>query len=143
VTERRLFLSDAMAETVLDAAARAHPAECCGLIEGTITPHGWRVMAIHETANMAEDPLRHFLIDPQVQFDLMRALRGSASSIIGCFHSHPDGAPQPSATDRANAFETDFLWLIAGGSPGSGLTLRAYHFAEETGFSSILIKAED
>jgi proteasome lid subunit RPN8/RPN11 len=143
VTKRVLHLADAMAAAVLGAAARAHPAECCGLIEGMEVADGWRVTAIHETANLAEEPARHFLIDPQAQFDLMRGLRGSGRAIIGCFHSHPGGLPQPSPTDRASAFEADFLWLIAGGSPGGGLMLRAYVFAEDTGFSPIVLKGED
>jgi proteasome lid subunit RPN8/RPN11 len=143
VTERALVLSDELAAKVLGAAARAYPAECCGLIEGMAVADGWCVTAIHETANLAEEHTRHFLIDPQAQFDLMRGLRESGRAIIGCFHSHPDGAPQPSVTDHANAFEPDFLWLIAGGSPGSGLTLRAYLFAEETGFSPVLLKGDD
>ena len=137
---RFLHLSDKLAAQVLSAAARAYPSECCGLIEGTDAEDGWRGLAVHEAANLAEDPARHFLIDPQAQFDLMRALRGSKHRVIGCFHSHPNGAPEPSATDRASAFESDFLWLIAGGSPDGGLMLRAYHFYEESGFSPIVLR---
>ncbi|HXJ01783.1 MAG TPA: M67 family metallopeptidase [Micropepsaceae bacterium] len=135
-----LHLDDALAAAMLGAASRAYPAECCGLIEGDDAPDGWQARAVHETANLADDPSRHFLIDPQAQFDLLRALRGSARRIIGCFHSHPGGVAEPSATDRANAFESDFLWLIAGGSPDGGLTLRAFHFREGNGFSPIALR---
>ena len=75
MTERTLHLSDELAAQMLGAAARAFPLECCGLIEGVRIKDGWRVTALHEAANVAEDPARHFLIDPQRQFDLMRALR--------------------------------------------------------------------
>ena len=143
MSERTLFLSDELAAQMLGAAARAFPRECCGLIEGTRTQGGWRVTALHETANLAEDPSRHFLIDPQSQFDLMRALRASETRIIGCFHSHPTGPAEPSATDRAQAFEDDFLWLIAGGSVDSGFTLQAYVFTEEAGFTRIALREED
>jgi proteasome lid subunit RPN8/RPN11 len=97
---------------------------------------------VHEIANVAENPTRHFQIDPQAQFDLMRALRGSQRRIIGCFHSHPDGVPAPSATDRAQAYESDFLWLIVGGSAEGGLTLGAHHFVKETGFASIAMRED-
>jgi proteasome lid subunit RPN8/RPN11 len=143
VKARVLHLSDALAAQILKAAARAHPSECCGLIEGLDTADGWHVLALHETANIADDPARHFTIDPQAQFDLMRALRGSKQRIIGCFHSHPDGLPAPSAIDRANAFESDFLWLIAGGSPHSGFMLNAYDFLEGSGFSPIVLANDD
>jgi proteasome lid subunit RPN8/RPN11 len=140
VTQRVLDLSDDLAASVLSAAARAYPSECCGLIEGVDTQDGWRVTAVHEATNVAENPTRHFMVDPQIQFDLVRALRGSQQRIIGCFHSHPGAAPEPSATDRANAYETDFLWLIAGGSPDDILTLAAYLFLEETGFARVTLR---
>ncbi len=140
--QRTLYLSDGLAAELLVAATRAFPLECCGLIEGLRMESGWRVTALHEAANMAEDPARRFLIDPQRQFDLMRALRTGETRIIGCFHSHPGGAPEPSATDRAQAFEDDFLWLIAGGSDESGFTLQAYVFTEVTGFARIALAEE-
>src|SRR5947207_2772420 len=62
--------------------------------------------------------------------------------IIGCFHSHPAGPPEPSATDRAQALEDDFLWLIVGGSEDSGFTLQAYVFSEESGFVRIALREE-
>src|SRR6185436_19058180 len=106
MTGRTLHLPDELAASVLQAAARAYPNECCGLIEGVETADGWCALAIHEAKNIAEDPHRRFLIDPQVQFDLMRTLRDTNTRIIGCFHSHPNGDPAPSAADRAEAYES-------------------------------------
>lgn len=142
MSERALHLSDELAAQMLGAAARAFPLECCGLIEGVRTGDGWRMTALHEAANVAEDPARHFLIDPQRQFDLMRKLRASATRIIGCFHSHPEGPAEPSATDRVQALEDDFLWLIAGGSDESGFMLQAYVFSQGAGFVRIAQRAE-
>ena len=151
MSERAIHLPDELAAQLLGAAARASPLECCGLIEGIRTQGGWRVTALQEAANVAEDPARHFLIDPQKQFDLMRALRAlraprapraSETRIIGCFHSHPAGPPEPSATDCAQALEDDFLWLIAGGSEESGFTLQAYVFSEESGFVRVALREE-
>ena len=143
MSERTLHLSDELAAQMLGAASRAFPLECCGLIEGVRIKDCWRVTALHEAANVAEDPARHFLIDPQRQFDLMRALRAGETRIIGCFHSHPGGPAEPSATDRAQAYEDDFLWLIAGGSDASGFTLQAYVFTEESGFARVTLRDED
>jgi desampylase len=141
MTARTLHLPDDLAARVLLAASRAYPNECCGLIEGVVTPDGWRALDIHEAANLAENPKRRFLIDPQVQFDLMRALRQSERRIIGCFHSHPDGEPAPSAADRAEAYERDFLYLIAAGVSGL-FRLKAYLFTDPTGFSPLTIAAD-
>ena len=142
MAQRILHLPDDLAARVLLAASRAYPNECCGLIEGRATADGWQARDIHEAANIAEDPRRRFLIDPQVQFDLMRHLRDSDTRIIGCFHSHPDGEPAPSATDRAEAYESDFLYLIAGGAPDV-FTLKAYLFTDPTGFSPVTLSSAD
>jgi len=142
MTAPTLHLPDDLAARVLLAASQAYPNECCGLIEGIATPDGWRALDIHEAANIAENPKARFLIDPQVQFDLMRRLRDSDSRIIGCFHSHPDGEPAPSATDSAEAYESGFLYLIAAGAP-EVFTLKAYLFTDPTGFSPVTIALAD
>ena len=142
MTRRLLHLPDELAARVLLAASRAFPNECCGLIEGPDAPDGWRAVAIHEAKNIAEDPERRFLIDPQVQFDLMRRLRGTSTRIIGCFHSHPNGDPSPSAADRAEACESDFLYLIAAGTADM-FTLKAYLFTDPLGFCPLTISSDD
>lgn len=138
---KRLHLPDSFAAAIRAAAVRAYPEECCGLIEGEDTADGWRATAIHATANLAEDRARRFLIDPQAQFDLMRHLRGTERRVIGCFHSHPDGRAEPSATDAAEAFEPGFLYLIAAGAPEPGFALVAFCYSEAEGFAPIAFDA--
>jgi proteasome lid subunit RPN8/RPN11 len=139
---RTLHLPDDLAARVLRAASRAYPNECCGLIEGSDADDGWRASAIHEAQNIADDKARRFLIDPKLQFDLMRRLRESQARMIGCFHSHPDGRPEPSATDRVEAYEDGFVYLIAAGAPDV-FTLKAYVFTTAAGFAPIAISPDD
>ncbi len=111
----RLFvLPDTLHEQLIAEARAAFPIECCGLIEGTPTPEGWRATALHGSKNLAADPAQAFLIDPQVHFDLLRRLRGTDHAIIGCYHSHPGGRAEPSERDRDEAIDDGFVWLIAG-----------------------------
>ena len=138
MAQRILHIPDELAARVLIAASSAYPNECCGLIEGVDAADGLSATAIHEAENIAKDPRHRFLIDPQVQFDLMRRLRGADTRIIGCFHSHPNGEAKPSATDRAEAYESDFVYLIAGGSPDV-FTLKAYLFTDALGFTPLTI----
>ena len=142
MTARVLHLSDELAAAVLQAAARAYPNEACGLIEGIDTADGWRALAIHEAANVAGDPARRFLIDPEIQFALLRKLRGSERRIIGCFHSHPNGRAEPSATDSDNAYESDFLYLIAAGADDL-FTLKAFLFTDEAAFLPVTVSWQD
>jgi proteasome lid subunit RPN8/RPN11 len=62
--------------------------------------------------NLAQDS-DCFEVDPAAHIALLRKLRGTGREIIGCYHSHPNGRPEPSARDIAGAGETGFLWLIA------------------------------
>src|ERR1700744_2491789 len=97
---RALVFPDTLREQLIADAREAYPNECCGLIEGTATPEGWRATVLHGSKNLAADPAQGFLIDPQVHFALLRRLRGTDRAIIGCYHSHPAGQAAPSERDR-------------------------------------------
>lgn len=46
--------------------------------------------------------------------------------MVGAYHSHPRGGPEPSETDTAQAFR-DFVFLIVGlGGAGGGMQVGAY-----------------
>ena len=109
----RVVLPDDVRERILRAAADAHPAECCGLLEGERAADCFRITALHPARNLATEPDR-FEIDPQDHFAAHRSARARGHALIGCYHSHPHGPAQPSATDLAGAGEENFLWLIAG-----------------------------
>lgn len=119
------------AAKIMDAAKARSPNECCGLLEGVRAGGEWRVLAVHEMPNIADDPSRHFLIDPQPHIRLLGRLRGTNHAVIGCFHSHPMGRAEPSMTDLKSAVEDDFVWLIAAGAPPH-FDLRAYLFTSGT-----------
>ena len=95
-----------------DEARAAFPHECCGLIEGVREGGGARALALRPTANFSEHP-DSFEIDPTAHLRLMRELRGSGREIVGCYHSHPCGAPLPSGRDRERDGSEGFVWLIA------------------------------
>lgn len=121
-----LYLQQILRDQILAAAARAFPQECCGLIVGVVVEEGWQAVAVHETPNLASDPGRNFLVDPQKHFELLRALRGTRRDIVGCFHSHPNGMASPSERDRAQALEDGFVWLIASGAAADAFHLSAF-----------------
>ena len=106
------------AQIAVEARA-AFPRECCGLIEGTREGEDVRVAALHPTANFSAAP-DGFEIDPSAHIRLLRTLRGTGREIVGCYHSHPNGRPEPSERDRANGGEEGFIWLIAALDDGAG-----------------------
>jgi proteasome lid subunit RPN8/RPN11 len=70
------------------------PNECCGMIggrDGTAT----RVVRVE---NAAASPLRYEM-DPQGQFDALKAIEDEGEDLLGIYHSHTRSAAYPSQTD--------------------------------------------
>jgi proteasome lid subunit RPN8/RPN11 len=93
-------------EIIAHALAGA-PEEICGILSGRDGVVTELVRARNEAAN----PVMDYWVDGQTllkQFDFEE--RGEA--MIAIYHSHPVDEPYPSATDAANAFYPDAVYLI-------------------------------
>jgi proteasome lid subunit RPN8/RPN11 len=109
---RSLVISNKLREKI-DAEARAAiPRECCGLVIGSDEAGSICVLEVQPTRNLAKEPDR-FEIDPAAHFALLRRLRETSHRIVGCYHSHPGGAAEPSGHDFSSASDIGFVWVIA------------------------------
>lgn len=97
-------------------------------------------MAVHyyPVANIADDPAREYLVDPQQQIDAMRGMRERDEDLVGIFHSHPDAQAEPSETDLAKAAYPDTIYIIAG-PVGEEMKLNAFYY-DGRGFAPIEIE---
>jgi len=93
---------------MLAAARAAHPREACGLLLGV----GQRIHTAAAAANVHPRPLRHFEIDPAALIAAHRAARAGGPQVLGYWHSHPNGRPEPSQEDRALASGDGRAWAI-------------------------------
>lgn len=92
------------------AEANANPEiEICGLLIGTADT----INDIVAATNVAADPATMFEVDPTILFAVLRRERAGRGTLVGCYHSHPTGDGNPSATDAAMIRNTGELWLIA------------------------------
>ena len=105
----RVTISVGVAAAIITHAREAQPNECCGLLLGTPT----HVAAAVRARNLAEDPTRRYLIDPQDHLNAIRLARQRGDQVVGAYHSHPSSNAAPSSTDAAQGF-SQFLWVIAG-----------------------------
>ncbi len=121
----RVLLPQAL-RAQIQAQAQA-PLECCGLLEGLSNGEQAHVAALHPAANLAASAQR-FEINPADHFAAQKSARAHGRAIIGCYHSHPGGAAQPSAADLAGAQQDGFLWLIANGSELNAFVYRDGEF---------------
>lgn len=103
-------VSSGVIRTLLSEAGAAHPLEACGLLLGA----GNSIVEARSCANVHVAPERHFEIDPQALIDAHRNARNGGLDVLGYWHSHPSGPPEPSATDRAHATGDGRVWAIVG-----------------------------
>lgn len=93
---------------ILAHARQAHPEECCGLIVGQDDV----VERLLPSDNVSNgDKTNSFEIDARVRFKLIRET--GERSMLGFYHSHPNGVPYPSDTDKAMVYEPELIWVIA------------------------------
>lgn len=92
-------------------ALAAAPQEICGILFG----RDGRVSARRAAKNVADDPHRHFEIDPATLIAAERDQRSGGEPILGYYHSHPAGTVRPSIIDAESAAPDDRLWLIVNG----------------------------
>jgi proteasome lid subunit RPN8/RPN11 len=98
---------DAVRDAIVAHAREEAPRECCGLLVG-------RAPLVDEcvrSPNLDPDPNRYEL-DAQLHVSTNRRLRGTGRSVIGAYHSHPHSVAWPSASDVAEAFYAEFIWVI-------------------------------
>ncbi len=103
-----LQISRTQRQQLLDWAKASEPEECCGLLLGDNRVVESAVL----TPNIALNPRKEFEIDPSALIAAERQARQGRPAILGYFHSHPNGVPEPSATDARMASADGRNWLI-------------------------------
>lgn len=135
----RLVISRRHLHAVEVHAAGSYPIECCGFLLGhPPSPPGPAIVTrVLPARNEHGDARAGFLIRPEIVLAARREARRLGLEVIGYYHSHPDGAGEPSARDREHAWR-DVSYLIvpvADGRPGAARSWRlpagADRFVEE------------
>lgn len=123
----------AVLKAMVDAAEAAYPAEACGLIIGRGKGQLVRVTRLVPALNLLADTTDRFELDPATRLAVERELResGGKDRIVGHYHSHSDGTAEPSATDRAMAFEPDLAWVIVGVVDGQAVQTLAHRLDDK------------
>jgi proteasome lid subunit RPN8/RPN11 len=122
----------------LYAALRQHgeetyPYECCGVLVGTMTDEGARIVtSIARAGNTRTDsPQNRYNIDPKELVRIQREGRERGEDIIGFYHSHPDHPAQWSQTDLAEAHWFGCSYVITSIEKGKAVLTNSF---ELTGF---------
>jgi proteasome lid subunit RPN8/RPN11 len=121
---KQVTLTARARDAALDRGVTTYPFEGCGLLIGYLGEDGVRVTRSLACPNVAEKSLQthRFVIDPRAVLNVRRSLRGTAETIVGFYHSHPDSPAAPSSTDMEFIrLWPETVWLIVpvrGGEAG-------------------------
>ena len=110
-----------------------YPHECCGVLLGTVTDDGTRVVtSIARAGNTRIDsPQNRYNIDPKQLVRIQREGRERGEDIVGFYHSHPDHPAQWSQTDLAEAHWFGCSYVITSVEKGKAVLTNSF---ELTGF---------
>ena len=110
-----------------------YPHECCGVLLGTMTDDGARVVtSIARAGNTRTDSAHNrYNIDPKELVRIQREGRERGEDIIGFYHSHPDHPAQWSQTDLAEAHWFGCSYVITSVEKGKAVLTNSF---ELTGF---------
>jgi proteasome lid subunit RPN8/RPN11 len=87
-------ISQALIDEMVAHSREDLPNECCGMIGG----RDGEATTVVPVENSAASPLRYEM-DPQGQFDALKAIEGVGDELLGIYHSHTRSAAYPSQTD--------------------------------------------
>jgi proteasome lid subunit RPN8/RPN11 len=106
----RLWMTSNLAEMIARQALDNRLQEVCGIIAGV----GEQVREIIPIQNTASDPAHFFRLDERSFTQAMFDIERTGLSLIGIYHSHPNGDPIPSQVDIQQANYPDTAYVIVG-----------------------------
>jgi proteasome lid subunit RPN8/RPN11 len=102
-------------KSILVHSREEYPREACGIMKGRMKMvDGLRmdeVLKIYSTKNIHPNPLRGYKIHPEDQYRIYVELDPDLE-LVGFYHSHPNGPPEPSETDVATCNYHGYSFLI-------------------------------
>ena len=109
----RLSIPRPAFEAVLAHARAELPAECCGLLAGTVADGVGRV-TLHLPLVNALASATEYESDPRSMLAAHKAMRAAGVDVLAVYHSHPTSEPIPSRRDRERNYGERIVNLIVG-----------------------------
>ncbi|MCD7741678.1 MAG: M67 family metallopeptidase [Ruminococcus sp.] len=99
-------------EKILAHAKAELPNEACGLIAGTITENGDKVIKKVYLLTNIDHSSEHFSLDPKEQLAAVKDMRSLGLKPLGNWHSHPESPSRPSDEDKRLAYDSTASYMI-------------------------------
>ncbi|HEX3822236.1 MAG TPA: M67 family metallopeptidase [Candidatus Sulfotelmatobacter sp.] len=105
-----------------------YPHECCGVLLGSFTDDGARVVthAVRCGNTRTDSAHNRYNIDPKDLVRIQREGRERGEDIVGFYHSHPDHPAQWSSTDFAEAHWIGCSYVITSVEKGKAAVTNSF-----------------
>jgi len=115
---------------ILHSHAEVHlPNEAAALLFGNVLGHSVSVNRVELVHNEATSSRTSFMVNPEVQYQLLIDAEEQGDDLVAIFHSHP-APPFPSSRDQKNMKLNPVVWLIASKESGAWIS-KAYLMQDE------------
>ena len=111
---------------MMELGQREPEMECCGLLAGRDDA----ITEVIPAANAAADAATEYEIAPAELFRLMREIRAAGLTMLGIYHSHPNGKNEPSIRDIERAYYPDAAYFIIAPRSDTPRCVRAFSIRE-------------
>ncbi len=119
-------ISQQLIDEMVAHAREDLPNECCGMIGG----RDGEAPSVVRVENAAASPLRYEM-DPQGQFDGLKAIEDAGDELLGIYHSHTRSAAYPSQTDVNQAVAwPEQVYVIVSLESEDAPEVKAYDLAD-------------
>lgn len=99
-------------DKIVAHAKSCAPEEACGLLAGTITDSGEKIVKKVYLIENIDHTNEHFSMDPKDQFQAVRDMRANGFLPLGNWHSHPETPSRPSDEDKRLANDSKASYVI-------------------------------
>jgi proteasome lid subunit RPN8/RPN11 len=121
-----LCVPQTLVQEMVDHVQLNLPEEACGLLAGTAEV----VEKVIPITNQAHSPVRYYM-DPVELLHALQWIEQAGFTLIGIFHSHPQGPPVPSETDIKEFLYPGTATVILAPSP-DGWVMNAFDLKPES-----------
>ncbi|MGH9323003.1 MAG: Mov34/MPN/PAD-1 family protein [Vicinamibacteria bacterium] len=120
-----LRLPKSFADAIITQSRAEHPNEACGLLAGT----SGEATKLFRMANAERSPVI-YRMEPSEQLRVFNEIEDAGLDLVGIYHSHTRSPAYPSATDVAQAYYSEAVYLIVSLQDENQPDLRAFRINE-------------
>lgn len=120
-----LLLGEHIFKEIVKQAEGQAPIEACGILAGK----DGVIEKFYEMTN-ADNSSDHFMLVPEEQFAVVKAMRAEQLEMLAICHSHPESPARPSQEDIRMAFTPGVVYVIVSLQDASSPVIKGFNIED-------------